>query len=216
MIAATPPVAVVAPASVAVAGGGQAYIDYSVSAHTQSLTVVESFPSTPGPQTFFQAFDGHIGGVEQYFGLQTDPTDGGSVAVVWSRFSAAGVAYAGNDNTKMIQSTELGAAYTSLVDRAVTAPTAKSWYVFTLTHTGNMFKLQVNGRLVGVMHFPGTTISNGGSWVEYWPQNGVAARMPVPESHVSFVMFGAKVIGRIAAQPGASVVLDTVNVGNPS
>jgi len=141
-----------------------------------------------GHSTYFQAFDGEVGGIQQYFGVQS-AFDGKCIAI-WSQFRDA--PFALGQHTQAFETTPADpvrgdGVFTSLRQR-IACPRAGDVYRFTLSEThADWFRMVLNGHLLGEMQFPGRTIgTTGGSWVEFFPNNYSAHPAPVPHSSAVF------------------------------
>jgi len=175
------------------------YADWTIPAGSESVTVKVHFASTPSPNTFYQVWDGDLGGAQgDYMGVQTDGTGcvAGQSQLIWSQFGTATAPHYLQRHGEYIESavdSKGDGTFTSI--RQCIAP-VRSGETFTFTvHLAypNGFELTINHRAYAMMVYPmaAAMSDHGGSWMEYWPNNYSATPVMPPPSSAIFTVTSA-------------------------
>jgi hypothetical protein len=147
--------------------------------------------SRMGTDTFLQAYDGKLGTLPQYLGVQSTAPEW---TAIWSVFDITDAAdldpYDGSTGVTGVD-TKGDGTYVSIhfpVTRAThyvlsVAPVADGWEQFS-----------VDGHAVGEIYVEGrpTFATTGSAWAEYWPDNYAAHPITPPPVTASVLVRGTK------------------------
>jgi hypothetical protein len=179
--------------------GGMTYTNwhFDTSQNISSLQFTINIFNNPGDTSdeYLQLYDANIDNVGQYFGIQTTGT------IIFSQWNTSNLSdiELGPGATE-VNSTESGSQFISLRYAAGGLPVGQYTVNMTRTNydgTGDWFAYYLTlpaqaQRYIGSIRFPRANPSvpasfkdGGGSWTEFWDNNGNTTLYPVPLWHVN-------------------------------